>query len=493
MNHKNYIYIFMNDEIRDLYFYEYLSIISLIHTQNYKTIFIYTLQTLHGKYIKLLNSFNYNIQFKSISLYDNHNLSILECIKYSLINIHNGIYVDSRFMFINPFNKYDDKIYFSFKDYLIGNLSKYNLKVNEEELINKKYNSYHQINDDDVFMINEQNKYLINNIITDWNFSTYFNLINNYSLLFIDLDEQYLNTFIINNLCQEFSTITFHLLIIYILTYPYTHYSENKINELIHYNVNNKNKFSLFNNLDHIYWINLDRSKDRNIKMEKNMTYFSSLNTRIEAIDGNNILNIKDLNFHFLDSKISDKNKPNNSNIEYAIILSHLTALEKIKTNIEKNNEKYNKFGYSLVFEDDVSFDFISYWEKDLYSLVQEAPSDWEIIMLGNFTLNLNYENNYRSWNNEWSALSYIINHNSLNKLDIIKQNNKYDIFPDVMVADNYLFRTFKTYVYKYPYFTFPNSNDSTIHQDHVLYHQIYKNINYYILENQNKYFILEN
>ena len=54
----------------------------------------------------------------------------------------------------------------------------------------------------------------------------------------------------------------------------------------------------------------------------------------------------------------------------------------------------------------------------------------------------------------------------------------------DLMVADNYLFFKFNTYVYKYPYFTFPDNNDSTFHDDHLEYHKIYKNCNYLILEN---------
>ena len=111
--------------------------------------------------------------------------------------------------------------------------------------------------------------------------------------------------------------------------------------------------------------------------------------------------------------------------------------------------------------------------------------------MLGHFTLNLQFDEDYRPWNNDWSALSYLINHKALNKLEQIKcpQENKYHSFEDVMVADNYLFRTFITYVYKYPLFTFPKNNDSTLHHDHIAYHEIYKNNNYFILENKNKYF----
>jgi hypothetical protein len=53
----------------------------------------------------------------------------------------------------------------------------------------------------------------------------------------------------------------------------------------------------------------------------------------------------------------------------------------------------------------------------------------------------------------------------------------------DLMVSDNYIFSNFNTYVYKYPYFTFPNDNDSTFHEDHLNYHKIYKICNLITLE----------
>ena len=52
------------------------------------------------------------------------------------------------------------------------------------------------------------------------------------------------------------------------------------------------------------------------------------------------------------------------------------------------------------------------------------------------------------------------------------------------MVSDNYIFSKFNTYVYKYPFITFPNGNDSTFHTDHLDYHRLYKNCNYMVLEN---------
>jgi hypothetical protein len=54
----------------------------------------------------------------------------------------------------------------------------------------------------------------------------------------------------------------------------------------------------------------------------------------------------------------------------------------------------------------------------------------------------------------------------------------------DIMVSDHYLFTKWNTYVYKYPYFTFPKENNSTLHEDHLSYHYLYKLSNYIVLEN---------
>ena len=104
--------------------------------------------------------------------------------------------------------------------------------------------------------------------------------------------------------------------------------------------------------------------------------------------------------------------------------------------------------------------------------------------MLGYFTLDHKFESEYRVWNNDWSALSYIIKKSSLNNLNNYIKDDKYYLFDDVNVADNYLFRVFKTYLYKYPLFTINNNNKSTFHNDHDHYQKIYKNINLIILNN---------
>jgi hypothetical protein len=139
-----------------------------------------------------------------------------------------------------------------------------------------------------------------------------------------------------------------------------------------------------------------------------------------------------------------------------------------------------------MICEDDLSFELINYWKYDINTIISNAPFDWDIIMLGYFSLNLDYKEDYNKWNNEWSALSYLVNKNNIkNKLEKKKLNNKWICnHNDIMLSDNYIFSNFNTYIYKYPYFTFPKNNDSTFHEDHLEYHKIYKACNYLVLNN---------
>ena len=124
------------------------------------------------------------------------------------------------------------------------------------------------------------------------------------------------------------------------------------------------------------------------------------------------------------------------------------------------------------------------YWDVDIKTIIENAPSDWDIIMLGYFSVNTPI-NLYQKWNNEWSAISYLIHYKSIQKIKNIKNNeNKWICNEnDLMVSDNFIFSKLNTYVYKYPYFTFPNDNTSTFHNDHLDYHYIYKILNYITLE----------
>jgi hypothetical protein len=499
----NFFYILKNNVERDFYYYEYLSILSLIHTQEDYNIIIYKINNLQGKFYNLLKK-NSKISYRDINIYvdtfndKSHNYNNF---KYSLVHTIGGIFVDFNVIFISSMKDIFSKYLFNYNEIIIGgsnnnyflkDIKTFNKDTNLESCIkhyNNKFIEYYKINDSEVEIINSVNEEIMSKEITDWNFNKYFEIIENKKFIIFDFDETYLHSLqntIHNNSIQQISNKIYitilNLLQIYILSYKNSNLTKTDINKYIEHNLLTKKSIKYINNIDHIYWINLDSSIKRKEKMDSILNNIDVLSTRIKAINGiSEELDIKNTYFQKNEGYIY----PNNTNIEYAVILSHLKALEEINKNYTHNIQNNN---VSLICEDDLSLEFIPNWTTNLEKIINNAPEDWEIIMLGYFTLNINFVSDYRKWDNDWSALSYLINHKSLYKLNEIKKDNKYKTFNDVMAADNYLFRIFNTYVYKYPYFTFPKNNESTIHKDHLQYHSIYKNINYVILNNNVQY-----
>jgi hypothetical protein len=235
--------------------------------------------------------------------------------------------------------------------------------------------------------------------ITDYSFGEYFHLVKN--TYFINIENNKDNL-IYMNMHDIFNKITiYNLLIRYILTY-------NMIRNEISYNHFFHKNLSLINHIDTIYWINLESSIYRKNKMIHILSNFSIPNVRINAYDGSFEENIHLKYFH------SDSSEyPKYTNKEYAILLSHLTTIE-VSYQSYLNEKK--QYGISLICEDDLSLDFINYWKYDIEHIVKNAPEDWEILMLGYFSLNINRKNLYEKWNNEWSAISYLVNHKNIEK-----------------------------------------------------------------------------
>jgi GR25 family glycosyltransferase involved in LPS biosynthesis len=220
--------------------------------------------------------------------------------------------------------------------------------------------------------------------------------------------------------------------------------------------------------IDIIYYINLERSKERREQMEKMFTnpmFLGKPIKRIEAVDG------KDPN-----EKVFDKlvlNQTRNTKLEYACLLSHLTAIRTFAESSLYEN--------ALIFEDDITLEFKKFCRKSLRVIIDEAPPDWEIIQLcyitggvlrADYTLN-NYKQN--RYGGIASMAAYIINKKAAKKLidemyDPV--SNKYTLLNyHTHEADHYLYKVLKTYTYRYPYFIYPTVNTSTLHPEDLNSH----------------------
>jgi GR25 family glycosyltransferase involved in LPS biosynthesis len=208
-------------------------------------------------------------------------------------------------------------------------------------------------------------------------------------------------------------------------------------------------------------------------KLFQDTIFIDISNERFSAIDGNNPHTI---------NKIEHRN-PNEGPNVYACLLSHLESIRKF------NNSNYD---IALILEDDCTLDFKKYWKKSVKEIMNNAPKDWEIIMLSYYfegdshiLWDWSKMNNDYTDNETYSALSYIINKKGSNKLiNEIYKNDKYTLKQHLSPhADRYIFMSLKTYVYKYPMFIYKTENDST------LGHNIQEHVNFknHIIEQYSK------
>ena len=287
------------------------------------------------------------------------------------------------------------------------------------------------------------------------------------------------------------------ILIIYVIfiflyiTFFITNYllnkNYNKYNKYKH-NQNNieyfDNNFSdKINGIDHILWINLDRSINRKDYMNNLLNQISVPNTRISAVDGKKLENYELQNLKYT-HKLSDSEK--------ACSLSHIKAINYIKNQNLKGN-------YFMICEDDISFDNLQYFKKNLKTIIEEAP-EFEILLIHKIH-DKELEHNYENWKDSFdesklkhisSTASYIISKKGINKLCTIatnpKDSNKF-IFDnnELHVSDIYLYKHLDTYVYKYNYIT-TLTEESTIHNNHLNTHKKYNDFNLELIKRDFEY-----
>ena len=206
------------------------------------------------------------------------------------------------------------------------------------------------------------------------------------------------------------------------------------------------------NGIDHIAWINLDRSQDRRLHMENILSKLRVPNTRIQAVDGK----ITDLStIKLLEAQMT--------NYEKACTLSHIKSISHFK-NI--------KGKYFMVLEDDVSFNNLKFFDFDLKTIIKNAPK-FDLLLLEK-KYNQNLSSLYTKWNSSmYSTACYIISRNGIEK--ILKkatfENSNFCVYKPLNVADNYLYNGLDTYVYKY---NFVSTLDETslIHPNHLGIHK---------------------
>ena len=231
--------------------------------------------------------------------------------------------------------------------------------------------------------------------------------------------------------------------------------NNNKLDEIFNLEID----YSKINFIDRILWINLERSVIRRNHMENLLLNIPLSNTRINAIDGDNIK---------IPKLIFDRDM---TKYEFACLLSHIKAITSLK-------DTYGN--YFMICEDDISLKNKVLFKKYLKEIIMNCP-EFDILMVQSTSIN-ELNNEYEKWSDHYTrkplyyigcAGSYIITRKGINKIienvRFIDDNNF--IFNDkinkISTADIYLYKLVNTYVYKYNFITALN-NDSTINSKYL-------------------------
>jgi GR25 family glycosyltransferase involved in LPS biosynthesis len=188
-----------------------------------------------------------------------------------------------------------------------------------------------------------------------------------------------------------------------------------------------------------IFWINLERSERRRNIMQSELYRYQLANTRIDAVDGNNI-NLDEYKKMY---KINDKmNK-----YEVACALSHLKA---IKMCYDQGVE------YALILEDDANFDYFPYKTDTLLELLNELKTvNGECLQLANIISKnhmelLKLSKNKLSKCDSTCAVAYVLTKSGMKRvLDNFENNKKLEVSEYMIfnIANNFLTP---------PYFSYP-------------------------------------
>lgn len=165
-----------------------------------------------------------------------------------------------------------------------------------------------------------------------------------------------------------------------------------------------KNKLQ---NFPPIYYISLKDSTERQSAFEYQFISNGITNINmIEAYDGRYTDFCKENDI--VDGVYFD----NMNSGEIGTTISHLKAIFSWYHNSDSE--------YAIFFEDDMSIETANYWNFTWQEFVQELPEDWNVIQLSLIKPEIEENDmrlNYRHWDINWSAGSYLIKRTYAKKL----------------------------------------------------------------------------
>ena len=212
-------------------------------------------------------------------------------------------------------------------------------------------------------------------------------------------------------------------------------------------------------NFPHILWINLEKDKIRKQYMESLFSKYHLLNSRIDGIIGNHYLE-----YCYPKKLLKTKEKKG----EYGCFLSHLKALDYFVNTPSLGD-------YCLIAEDDLSFEYLPFWEKTFWDYINTVPKNFNVVQLSviytqdNLNNNLTINIQKHKWH-MWGTGCYLIKRKAAEKLLklVPKKNNKYNLINvKHCISDCFIYNTIDN-VYCLPLFTYNTLIGSNIHEHHI-------------------------
>lgn len=239
---------------------------------------------------------------------------------------------------------------------------------------------------------------------------------------------------------------------------------------------------NMMNGISSIYYLNMNKSTNRRNHIESvlNGEEFKNIpKVRIEAVDGKSPDFLVENYFDFYGG--TQKN-PRMLPTEYATTLSHIRAIQQFVEDSYSMGWDDDTIG--LVVEDDMSSEFLPYWRTDIDGLVRNrAPKDWEILQVSYILFEFAPKEEFEQWmmnKNMCGTAAYFIRLCGAKRLMdyLCKYSSptqfRYCIGPEYPFyhhTDRFLYSFLRTYGVNPPLFTYRDSNDSSIHPDHVNFH----------------------
>lgn len=243
--------------------------------------------------------------------------------------------------------------------------------------------------------------------------------------------------------------------------------------------------------IPHFYYINLDRSPDRNKQIIQTFNRFNIKKySRVKAVD-------------YQETKLEQYQNLGLTNQEIAVLLSHMKSIELF---LLSNQE------WAIVCEDDLELETVNYWNfswKDFFKYIPKNADIVQLVVSTRNSMDIDFQLHHRKfW--DFGAVAYLIKREKAQKLISFYKDQdvfRFDKYNKTYIYDKENHEFFKTMKYptseeiiytlgnensySFPMFSYLSENVSLVH-DHENQHEFSRSRVYEFWKNKSHNFTIE-